>query len=511
MSADNYYLKEHIKRHINFYTSPEVIDRGKKLYETDKVFFDEYIEKTDSWKFTVKGSQKYQVLIKGVNNKDIQTSCTCPFDWGSICKHTVAALLFVTDNLGEQYALQYQKQPPAILPVSNRTGEKFGYEIPDYQHIDIDFIKRNTSPRALNQLMYYSNFKLYNSVEITNETISFISGVADANVTFYKEDGKVFITSPRAATSSKLTPDEAHCLKVIANSPMPHILDEIFSGRILAKEKEKLARFGLPEDTSFNEYFTYIFTEQDGLMFFPSKKGVGLLPVIEDSNNPIIHLLEELNNDDLFLTELPGKKEKRELGFVLKKGFRFYSSYEGGYVDYYEDEGNERYEIVAIVGKTRKNDPLQLSTHIKEYDEGMDDRFIIDKTDNSKKLLRLIDEIDDNFGSDFQLMKKAFGYLQNEKFVYGLAAGADKIRKKDLMDITLSPEPADIVFEVSKKKEFLSLDLKIKLGDELKKRKVFHSKPQDNYIFTSGTTYHFARSEKVAQMIAEFPEQVKMV
>jgi uncharacterized Zn finger protein len=125
MSTDNYYLKELIKRHINFYTSSEVINRGRKLYENDKVFFDEYIEKTDSWKFTVEGSQKYNVLIKGVNNKDIQTSCTCPFDWGSICKHTVAALHFVSDNLGEQQTLQYQKQPPTLLPLSNRTGEKF--------------------------------------------------------------------------------------------------------------------------------------------------------------------------------------------------------------------------------------------------------------------------------------------------------------------------------------------------------------------------------------------------
>jgi SNF2 family DNA or RNA helicase len=321
----------------------------------------------------------------------------------------------------------------------------------------------------------------------------------------------VYITSPHAANSSKLTIDEAHCLKLIANSPMPNLLDEIFSGRILAKEKEKLTRFGLPENTDFNEYFTYIFTDQDGLMFHPSNKGMGLLPVTEDSNNPVTHLLEELNNDELFLSEFPVKKEKRELGFVLKKGFRFYSSYEGGYNDFYDDDRNEQYQIIPIVGKTRKNDPTRLATHLKEYDEEMDDRFIIEKSENAEKLLRLIDEIEDSLGTGFQLMKKAFGYLQNEKFVYGLDDDADKIRKKDLLDITLSPEPADVVFEVSKKKEFLTLDLKIKLGEELKKRKVFRSKPEDNYIFKSGTTYFFARSEKVAQMIAEFPEKVKMV
>ena len=94
MSIDNYYLKEHIKRHIGFYTSDDVTRRGRQLYDNSKVNFKEYIEKSDSWKFTVTGSQKYQVLVKGVNSKSIQPSCTCPFDWGSMCKHTVAALHF---------------------------------------------------------------------------------------------------------------------------------------------------------------------------------------------------------------------------------------------------------------------------------------------------------------------------------------------------------------------------------------------------------------------------------
>jgi len=66
------------------------------------MIFNEYIEKTDFWKFTVIGSQKYQVSVKGVNSQSVQTSCTCPFEWGHICKHVVAALHFASDNLGNQ-------------------------------------------------------------------------------------------------------------------------------------------------------------------------------------------------------------------------------------------------------------------------------------------------------------------------------------------------------------------------------------------------------------------------
>jgi uncharacterized Zn finger protein len=90
MSIDNYYIKEHLKRHISFYTSGDVARRGRQLYDDNKVIFKEYVEKTDYWKFSVIGSQRYQVSVKGVNSQSIQTSCTCPFDWGSMCKHVVA-------------------------------------------------------------------------------------------------------------------------------------------------------------------------------------------------------------------------------------------------------------------------------------------------------------------------------------------------------------------------------------------------------------------------------------
>ncbi len=510
MDTDHYYLKEHIKRHINFYTSGAVGNRGQELYKTDKVFFDEYIDKTDSWKFTVLGSQKYQVLVKGVNSKNIQASCTCLFDWGAMCKHTVAALLFVSDNLGEQYALQYHKPAVAKSPVSSRNGNHLGYEMPDYQHIDFDFVKRNTTASILSQLVYQVNYIFYNSVEITNESVTFVTSNADANVRFFKEDGKVYVTSPQAAKSSKLSVSEAQCLKLIANSPMPNLLDEAFSGRILASQKEWMKNYGLSESADFKDYFSYTFTEQQGLMYYPSKKGEGLLPVTETANTYISGLLKKLNNEELFLDELPKKREQRELGFVLKKGIGLSAGYRNYYEDFYDDK-NERYQIVPIVGKTRKNDQAELATHIKPYAEEMEAEFIIDKSENAKKLLRLIDELDDDEDDDFNRLKRAFDYLQNEKFVYGLADHANHIRKKDLIEIKLSPEPADVVFEVSKDKDFLYLDLKIKVGEHLRDRKAVKSEPTDHYFYINGNSYHFVKSEKAAEVIAGFPEKVKMV
>jgi hypothetical protein len=58
--------------------------------------------------------------------------------------------------------------------------------------------------------------------------------------------------------------------------------------------------------------------------------------------------------------------------------------------------------------KPEKMIQLELATHLKEYDEEMDDRFIIGKSENAEKLLRLIDEIEESIGTDFQMIEKGF-------------------------------------------------------------------------------------------------------
>ncbi len=512
MRSDKHFIDEYIKKHIDFYTSPTVAKRGKDLYKKGRVYFDDYIEKTDSWKFTVLGSREYQVLVKGVKNRDIQTSCTCPFDWGSICKHTVAALHFVSDNLGEEYVLQNQKQFQETLSTNNRNSKNLGVEIPDYRHIDINFVKRNTSAHVLALLRYRQSYTRYYSVEFAEKTVTFTTPNAEANVMFYMEDEKVYVKSPQSKKPSRqLSSDQAQCLTMIANSSMPKFLDEVFSGRILESEKEKLNRFGLPENVNFNDYFSYVFTEKDGLIFYPANKGAGLLPVDKNTGTRLFVWLDKLNSNELILKDIPQKKECRELGFVIRKSDRNFYDYGNRYNEFYPDDENERYEIVPITGKTRKNDSSSLGTHIREYDENLNDTYYIEKSENAKELLRLIKELNKSGNSGFQLMKRAFNHLHNEKIVYGLADGAYQIRKKDLLPITLSPEPVDAVFEVSKKSEFLTMELKIKVGGKLLTREFSDTNTPEQYIYAQGNTYYFVKSEKVAQMVATFPDNVKMV
>jgi len=166
-----------------------------------------------------------------------------------------------------------------------------------------------------------------------------------------------------------------------------------------------------------------------------SMNTLGLVPVTENDNHYIYSLLKKLkNNDEGFLEELPQKTEHRELGFVLINGNWYFNGYGDDYEDFYDDD--QGFTIVPIVGKPARKNPSMLATHIKEYNEEIDNRFIINKSENAIELLSLIENMDDYGDNDFEQWQKAFEYLQNEKFIYGLAKGADKIRKKDLVEIT---------------------------------------------------------------------------
>lgn len=504
MEIGNNRLKANILNHIGFYTSGEVARRGRILYERSNVTLKEYFEKKDVWKFIVNGSRKYQVVIKGVSSLEISHNCTCPYDWGYLCKHVVAALLFVADNLEEPPA---QQESMETYQQQFRKGKQLGFEIPGYQNISIEYIRNIVSSVMFSQLFYrhsYANCFL----EISATSLKFIPDNQNEWVKFYKEDENVFITTKGVSKTQKLTSLEADCLHTIATSPMPNILDEVFSGRIFTKQKELMNSYGLPEKDSFYKYFYTSFTQQKGLVYNSTEIGTGLVPITEHGGHAIAGLLEKFNTNIPELIEFNKKKEERELGFVLKERPSY--TYNFNHNNYKNQESGLWYYIIPIVGKTQQKSPTRLATAIKEYQKEMEGKFSIKKSENAAKLLHLIEEIDEN-NKNFNLNKQAFDCLLHEKFVYGQRSNAYRIRKTDLNDIILSPDPVDVVFEVFSDNDFLALNLNIRIGEQLQKRKHRSTKPDEHFFHESGNRIHFVKNEMTAQIMAQFPETLKMV
>lgn len=74
-----------------------ILDRGYDYYDEGRI--NEVIKQGDrDYLFTVAGTEVYQVFVKFDDQGEItQTGCNCPYDFGPICKHQVAAFYVLTD------------------------------------------------------------------------------------------------------------------------------------------------------------------------------------------------------------------------------------------------------------------------------------------------------------------------------------------------------------------------------------------------------------------------------
>ncbi|MDR2118740.1 MAG: SWIM zinc finger family protein [Tannerellaceae bacterium] len=77
--------------------SHSIFERGEDYYENDMVDNVEH-DYPDTWTAEVEGSDLYTVEIKMNGDEIVSWDCDCPYDYGDICKHAVAVLLYIKDN-----------------------------------------------------------------------------------------------------------------------------------------------------------------------------------------------------------------------------------------------------------------------------------------------------------------------------------------------------------------------------------------------------------------------------
>lgn len=71
--------------------TPKIFERGKKYYETGMII--QPVIRQNGLEAFSQGSMLYRVSAT-IEKGDIkQIYCSCPYDWGALCKHQVALLL----------------------------------------------------------------------------------------------------------------------------------------------------------------------------------------------------------------------------------------------------------------------------------------------------------------------------------------------------------------------------------------------------------------------------------
>lgn len=96
--------------------SQVIIDRGYDYYLNGHVTETSF-NGVDEYHFLVEGSENYNVIVTLGSNDDILFSqCDCPFDFGPICKHQVAAYFeLIESTMGNSHVMAHQPKLKDVL------------------------------------------------------------------------------------------------------------------------------------------------------------------------------------------------------------------------------------------------------------------------------------------------------------------------------------------------------------------------------------------------------------
>lgn len=127
------------EKHIN----KTILDRGYDYYNEGNIV-EIYNQGDNEYIFQVQGSEDYQVTVKIDENGEIlYSNCDCPYDFGPICKHQVAAyfqLLEIINSKSEsgKSKKEITKQPEIKEVLNNLSKE-------DLIDIIIDLVQKDTT------------------------------------------------------------------------------------------------------------------------------------------------------------------------------------------------------------------------------------------------------------------------------------------------------------------------------------------------------------------------------
>lgn len=399
----------------------------------------------DEADFVVRGSTDYKVRIIGFVANNIFASCSCPFDWGTICKHAVAALLYL-DNRDFERPTTKQRTVGVPKETNKRKRANEPYLITDHRHLTEEYVFSNL-PFGLHYQLRYNSYNIELTSISDNKIVYLVNDYySSKNVTVelsYK-NGNVHSKTNQNKTAQKLTIEEACVLNYIAKTPSPGYLHFHFSGE---KEKHKtdfLKDFGFGENANFDDYFKMELSPEKGLTIYPKDNARGILPVNENYGHNYFDLLKTLAKDNSGHEINIAKKENRALAFAL-----ICDRDEDGYAI------DANYELIAIKGKTNKQN-TKLVSNIGLY-EYLQSNEHVQINENQKELLEFCGTDSNDSIAGLNNWKQVFELLGNEKFVFASTNGKYRIRKKDLMPLITSNSYVDIEFNVVDSNELIEL------------------------------------------------------
>ncbi|MEA3503621.1 MAG: SNF2-related protein [Bacteroidota bacterium] len=463
--------KKYINDYINFHADKKVIKRGNDLFHNNAIISANIDTNKDIADFEIQGGLLYTIKIEGFTSNNIQTSCNCPYNWNTLCKHRVAALLHIAENDNftlKQYTEQkFPKRKNGFEPIS----------IPNYKLLTIDLIHLQIDYNNLPS--YDIEGKIIDTLFNSQNSISFhfsphYSGDQQW-VTFEHNNGEVKVISDEPNIIYGYSDSEAGVIYYLLANNMSNFFNNYFHKELFSTKEHLMHKYSIQETEKFEEYIRLFFHE-NLLKYQLYRKGIGLLTPNSDSyDHKLIHEISQT------FDTLPQyqKKEIREIGFVVIPHN----------INNYNDKS---FYITPIKGKSNKQG-TKLISHIDSYNT-LNYNETIYLSDNQKKLIDLIDYYndtrqdnlyyneDENYDDNNQhkinnhsalrtklaAIQHIFELLEKERHIFTQKNNRDifKIKKKNLIPVNIEQNPINLLLKVTKKDPLLILKSYFQISDE---------------------------------------------
>jgi len=472
--------KEYIKRYIQFNAVERVIERAEKILNEDKIDLVSIDYKDDIAKFSAQGTEKYQLTIKGFSRKNIQTSCSCPYNWNVLCKHRVAALRIIADlDEPTEKEIEIIKQHP-------RYNASVPMIVPNYKKL-IRTLILELAPEVRRK-MTFLNIQIIEVKDIKKNSLTIVCKqeytLQKEDVFFKIIDNELYVSSVNGNKAlNGYSFIETSCLLTLIKMEQETFFHYMFDGEFEQLKQDLKKTYKLEEKDQFHDYFKASFVD-DKIKIHLHHKGLGLLSAHKQNQyiNSIKALSQPVNQIDVLK-----KKEVRDIGFLVVP----------------KDLYSNTLKLRVLKGKTNKKS-TEFASHIGEIDE-LKDNEIIYPTNQQQLLIQLIEQynereivfqdfevLQNNYTNEndgrevnihsnlnkqeriiktvrlrdtLSLIQHIFSLLADEKYIYQLSyfRKYDGFKKKDLKPIEIGKSAAKLILQAKQSERFLSLQSLIQI------------------------------------------------
>ncbi len=407
-----------------------VLERGKKIFETRHKL--QFVNLEDGkLDMKVKGSGTgnwYDVKIVMDGNSIASTSCTCPYDWGGICKHRVATLLYLRDYLARQP--KFAKNEPTKTYDQNRVVIKLSQFT---EQAILSLVSRHNL-QPVKYIAKNGRAQLHRGKD-GNVNVNLFYRDKHYEIHF-KEENDTIITKCSCAETTN-DPICIHKAGALLQLLYEDGKDAFLMLKNFDSDKETLLQqYGYSlEDADVDELFRFKLVN-GGLIIQPTDSSIMKLdsPEINDVFNFSAFSSKTQKRTPRVVAE--EKKENFGIGYFCKK---------------YDSDALMPLEIVPFQGKLNKEE-TRFASHLSELKENFTFSSLALMDESDRKVLNLLDGTDEqdlkNYLADMGF--RTSGYKWGNLYKNDFPAEAKPAIDQYLIDL-FSP-----IFRMLKEKKFYS-------------------------------------------------------